>query len=83
MNETLAKSARVLAPPVVRGSGPATPGLADTIHWMKKHAAEYKGQWIAVRSGKLLATASSLPELIKTVGGLKELAENALVHKVL
>lgn len=82
-NETLTQTARALAPPVVRRRGPATPGLADTIHWMKKHAAEYKGQWIAVRSGELLAVASSLDELIETVGGLEELAKNALVHKVL
>jgi hypothetical protein len=83
-DETLAQTARALAPPVVLGRGPATPGLADTIEWMRKHAAEYeKGQWLAVRSGELLAVASSLDELIEAVGGLEELSENSLIHKVI
>jgi hypothetical protein len=83
-NETLARTTRALAPPVVLGRGPATPGLADTIEWMRKHAAEYeKGQWLAVRSGELLAVASSLDELIEAVGGLEELSENSLIHKVI
>jgi hypothetical protein len=82
-NEVLAQTARALAPPVVRGFRPAAPGLTDTVQWMKKHAAEYKGQWIAVRSGELLATASSLPELVKAVGGLETLTGSTFVHRVL
>jgi hypothetical protein len=83
-NKSLIQTERALAPAVVRGFKPAMPGLADTIEWMRKHAAEYeKGQWLAVRSGELLAVASSLDELIEAVGGLEELSENSLIHKVI
>jgi hypothetical protein len=83
-NETLIQTERALAPAVVRGFKPAMPGVAATIEWMRKHAATYeKGQWLAVRSGELLAVASSLDELIEAVGGLEELGGKTFVHKVI
>jgi len=80
-NEQLKKAARVLAPPVTLGVGPATPELNSTVAWVKEHAAEYQGQWIAVRAGELMAHASSLDELIEKAGGLGML-EETLVHRV-
>jgi hypothetical protein len=31
--------------------------------WLKEHAAQYKGQWIAVQEGTLLGAAPTLQDL--------------------
>lgn len=63
-HDRLQRAARVLAPPVVRRSQtPHIKELAATQEWFHKHAGSYRGQWVAVREGKLLAAAASLKEL--------------------
>jgi hypothetical protein len=63
-HERLQRAARVLAPPVVRRSQkPRIKGLAASRNWFRDHASLYRGQWVAVREGKLLAAAASLKEL--------------------
>lgn len=47
---------------------PPNPTLNANREWLKSHRAEYRGSWIALRNGELLATATSLDELIRRVG---------------
>ena len=63
-HDRMQRLARVLAPPEVR-EVPRSPvnGLSDSKAWIRGHAHEYHGQWIAVREGKLLGSAPSLREL--------------------
>lgn len=64
----LQKYARVLAPPRVTVSPlPPDPGLKANRDWLMDHGDEYRGQWVALRSGQLLAVAASLKELTEEI----------------
>lgn len=61
--------ADLLAPlpgPVKRG--PADPTLRANRDWYVQHAAQYRGQWVAVKNGELLGAAPTLRELKALVG---------------
>ncbi len=66
------KYARVLAPPKVVSSD-ALPNAAHKANreWLKTHAGDNRGQWVAIRNGELLEAANSLEELIKQIGDTK------------
>lgn len=65
----LQKAARILAPPrVIRSDLPPNPGMAHNVRWLKEQGAPYRGSWVALREGQLLATADSLQALIERVG---------------
>ncbi|MEI2688312.1 MAG: hypothetical protein V9H69_00805 [Anaerolineae bacterium] len=65
----LQKAARILAPPrVIRSDLPPNPGMAHNVRWLKEQGAPYRGSWVALREGQLLAIADSLQALIERVG---------------
>lgn len=35
--------------------------------WLKDHAGQYAGQWVAIRDGVLLGTAAKLFDLMNTI----------------
>lgn len=55
----LAKMARILAPPKVLGTSPANPSTGLDLEWLRRHATEYQGQWVALNKGEFLAAAPS------------------------
>lgn len=60
----LQKYARVLAPPkLIRRNLPPDPTLGANHNWIKQHGDAYRGKWIALRNGQLLATADSFNAL--------------------
>ena len=60
----LQNMAHVLAPPrVVRDDLPPVPSLQADHAWLRTHADEYRGQWVALREGVLLAAAATVREL--------------------
>lgn len=68
-NSELQKYARALSPPrVVSSDASADSEIASDQEWLEAHRGEYLNQWVAVRDGKLLDTASSLRELTERVG---------------
>lgn len=73
-HEELAKMAYILAPPrVVRANLPPDPSARANLEWMRAHAVEYRGQWVALKDGVLLATAPTARELkdqVPTTDGL-------------
>ncbi len=82
-HERLQQAARVLAPPVVIRKHPAQPaGLRESRAWLRAHAAEYRGQWVAVREGKLLGAAESLAAL-KSLAGPELDPVSTIVTRVL
>ncbi len=82
-HERVQRAAYVLAPPVARVTHlPSARGLDDSSAWIQKHAGEYKGQWIAVREGRLLGAAYSFDE-IKPLIGEGEDAISTIVTRVL
>jgi len=47
--------------------------------WIRDHAQDYRGQWVAVNNGQLLAAATSLRELLDHV---KHLKYRPLLHQI-
>lgn len=78
----LAHWAEILAPARVLGFKPANgTDLRDDIRWFDEHGQDYKGQWVAVHKGELLAHAESLAELRGELARLSPLTPS-LVHFV-
>lgn len=68
----LQKAAHILAPPrVISSTLPRDPSAKRDMAWLKQHWDEYRGKWVAVRNGELLAAADSLDEIVERVGELK------------
>lgn len=79
-HEELAKMARILAPPRVTRTGlPSDPSVRANRAWLEAHANEYKGQWVALRNGQLLAVGSTAQELKAQL----ESVESAFLARVL
>jgi hypothetical protein len=67
------KYARVLAPPkVVSRKVPPDPTRRANREWLTAHSGDYKGQWVAIRNGKLLGAAKSLRDLIERIGNKED-----------
>ena len=57
----LQKAAQVLKTPVVKGTYTACDrGLQASRVWLREHANQYRGKWIAVHEGRLIGAADSL-----------------------
>jgi hypothetical protein len=68
------------SPPVVRKRSGKARNLEISKNWIKKHASEYKGQWIAVYNGVLLGAAPTVKELYKQIGPGDKIAEIIIVN---
>lgn len=72
---------RALAAPVVRASEHRDVERIGEYEWLRRHADEYRGQWVALAGDRLLASASTLREL--RVRLLVETAERPpLIHRL-
>jgi hypothetical protein len=81
-DDRLKEYARVLAPPKVVKTGiPPVKGLGDSMRWLRKHRSEYRGQWVVVKSGELLAHSNVRSELTEILESLPT-RENVVVTKV-
>lgn len=68
----LQRLARLVGPArVIRTDLPPDVNAAANMEWLRKHSDEYRGQYVAVKGGELLATASSYQDLFKKVGPVK------------
>lgn len=82
----MAGSARLLksdltAPPEVR-SVPILDRSRDAeFAWLKEHAEEYRGQWVALDGVNLLGSALRLRDLLLRLGPLGQ-GRNPLFHRV-
>jgi hypothetical protein len=82
-DKRLQQAMAVLAPPVVRGACPAQSlHLTATREWFKEHALHYTGQWVVVRGGTLLGSASTLQELHERMS-IERQTPSTIVVKVL
>ncbi len=60
----LRKMARLLAPPrIVHTDRPSVPSVEPNHEWLRSHSTEYRGRWVALRNGELLAAGSAAREL--------------------
>ena len=67
------KIARILAPSVVRvRKEPRDPNVLVNQNWIKQNRMQYRGNWVALKDGKLLAIGKNVDELVEQVGDIKE-----------
>lgn len=65
---TLATAAHVIAPPkIIATDVPPRPTLGPTMQWLRDHAHEYSGLWVALYNGELLGTAKKRAELVESL----------------
>jgi len=83
-HERLKQAALVLAPPTVQAKPDMSPaeGLNLSMAWLREHASQYRGNWVAVRCGRLVAVAGTLEEL-EAITGQDADPESTVVTKVL
>ena len=74
--------ARILAPPkVLRRNVPPKPGLGETMAWLKENAADYRGEWVAIKDGNLMGHAPTRQALSEQIEVLDEQAD-VLITKI-
>ena len=71
-NAELRKMAQIFAPPRLISTVPPQSAVQSNDEWLRNHAAEYRGQWVAVKAGKLLATEGSLKELNEQIENISD-----------
>ena len=68
-HQELQKFAYLLAPPkVIQRDLPPTSSWKDDRAWLMAHRHEYRGQWVGLRNGQLLASATTLRAVIGQIG---------------
>lgn len=68
-DQELQKMATILAPPeIIDNALPPVPSAAANQDWLRINAVDYRGQWVALRDGQLLAAGSSLLEMRRLLG---------------
>jgi hypothetical protein len=70
-----------LAVPVTKTSHKRDIDRTLDYQWIRDHAQDYRGHWVAVNNGKLLAAAVSLRELLEHVKPLN-LEHRPLLHQI-
>ena len=82
-HEPLRRAARVFEPPTVRMTrGTPLKGIKESHNWLRAHAHEYRGQWIAANQGRLLGAAHTLDELRPVIDQADD-SRSTIVTKVL
>ena len=63
-NAELEKLAYVLSPPqIVKTNIPPDPSVRENQAWLCANADEFRGQWVAIKNGKLIAVAQTAREI--------------------
>jgi hypothetical protein len=71
-SEELEKYSRILAPPRLSNRQPSTNIKPKAnVAWLKANRNQYKGRWVALMDGALIANAKSHDELIAQIGDTK------------
>jgi hypothetical protein len=77
----IAKLRRALTPPTVRPSIRKDTDRTRAYEWLRQHAWEYRGQWVAVAEDGLIAAAPTLKQLRQQLEAL-EPTQQPLIHKL-
>jgi Family of unknown function (DUF5678) len=72
---------KMLAVPITKTSRKRDIDRALDYQWIRDHAQEYRGQWVALYNGELLGAATSLRELLDRVKSLRS-EHRPLLHQI-
>jgi hypothetical protein len=72
---------KLLAPPRFELRPASDFDRSAEIHWLKEHANEYRGRWVALLGPDLLAHAPTLDELMTKLDSIPREAR-ALLHRI-
>ena len=72
---------KMLSVPVTKTSEKRDIDRALDYQWIRDHAQDYRGQWVALDNGELLGTATSLRELLDRVKPLRS-EHRPLLHQI-
>lgn len=72
---------RILAPPIVKKSDKQDTDRQKDYAWLRDHARDYTGQWLALDDGRLVAVAATLRDIRAKVKALR-LNHPPLLHQV-
>ena len=72
---------KMLAVPVTKPSQKRDIDRTLDYQWIRDHAQDYRGQWVALNKGELLAAAASLRELLDRVKPLRS-EHRPLLHQM-
>jgi len=77
------KIVRILRKPSIQGTAPASDRKLDASReWLRRHACQYKGKWVAVQAGNLIGAANSARELKNAISSLFH-SKDTLILKVM
>ena len=75
-DEMMQRADRVFNPPRVGKTGsPAKKGINAYMRWFGEHAAAYRGKWVAVKAGELVAVADSRDELDAQIAEVEDMSD--------
>ena len=78
-DEHIRQAHHVLAPPVAQSKQLRhIQGLDASKRWLREHASEYRGQWVAVHNGELVGAGNTLDELRSVLGEDQDTASTML-----
>lgn len=72
---------KILAPPTVRTTPRRDSDRKSDYEWIRANQQAYRGQWVALAEGRLLAAATSLRELREQLKAL-QLERPPLIHRI-
>ncbi len=78
-NQELLRLRALLAAPEVRKSPLIDADRTKDHQWLATNGAQHRGRWVAIREGELVAEASSLEELLRSVRLLGD-SPSPLIH---
>jgi hypothetical protein len=82
-NERIQRAAEALLPSFLMRTRPSEIiDVESSQQWLKHHASQYRGQWLAVRAGILLGSASTVKALYQQIGPQGR-TPNTIIVKVL
>lgn len=71
-NQDIKKYAYVLAPPKITSvKRNPPPDRQANRNWIEQNRTEYRGRWVALKNGQLLADGKNIDDLVSQVGSLK------------
>lgn len=80
-SELLNRWRRVLALPLLKPqTGATATGTKASVAWLRHNASQYRGKWVALRDGQLVAVADKRIQLHKMLKNERDISNTTVMH---